>query len=292
MRALVVINPHAGPGRVARLAECRALAAQVLTRHGYQTRVEATSAPGEARAMAARACAEGAAVVVAWGGDGTVNEVGSALAFSNTALGIVPGGSGNGLARDLGLPMDPERALDAAASGAARRIDAGELDGSLFFNVAGVGLDGLIARRLASPASRRGLPAYVVAALREWPGYVPRRYRVTGDIELEAPALFVAVANSRQYGFGGCIAPAARLDDGYLDLVIVGRHSLWQVARRLPPFFRGTLREGRGLTMRRIQQATIHAEGEMPLHVDGEPRAGRGSVSVRTHPGALRVMAL
>ena len=155
-----------------------------------------------------QARADGAEIVVAWGGDGTINEVGSAIVFSEVALGIVPGGSGNGLARDLGIPLHAERALEIAASGRRRRIDAGQIDTALFFNVACIGLDALIARHIAHPEAQRGLSGYARVTFVELPRYRARHYEIecAGRCRAER-ALIIALANSRQDGNGALIAP-------------------------------------------------------------------------------------
>ena len=292
MRALVVINPVSGRGRHA-VRERVTLARGTLERHGFETEIAVTAARGDARRMAADARARGVDRVVAWGGDGTVNEVGSALAFSKVALGIVPGGSGNGLARDLGVPLDVASAVELAAAGQVRVIDAGQVDEALFFNVAGVGLDAAIAARLARPGARRGLRGYVYATFAELPYYEARPYLIqTASGIVERRAWFIAVANSRQYGSGAHIAPAARLDDGRLDLVVVEPQSLWRLLGQLPAFFRGTLRAGPGVHMSQVEQAVISSTGPIRYHVDGEPGVGGPSVRVTTRPGSLRVIAV
>ncbi|MCC7179072.1 MAG: diacylglycerol kinase family lipid kinase [Acidobacteria bacterium] len=290
MRALVVINPVSGPAR-ARRADAGALARQVLERRGLEVEVALTTGRGHARRMSEHARTSGIGLVVAWGGDGTINEVASALTLTDIPLGIVPGGSGNGLARDLGLPLDPECALEVVATGHARRIDAGRLDDALFFNVAGIGLDAEIARRLASPQARRGLPGYVQATFAELPGYRARTYAIeAAGSRTEQRALFIAVANSRQYGNGAQIAPAARLDDGKLDLVVVQAQPAWRLLAQLPAFFRGTLAPRPGLHMAQVADGLIHADGPIGFHVDGEPRAVEGTLRIGVLPSALRVV--
>src|SRR5262245_57694752 len=153
---IVIINPVSGTGARAGEARRRAdLALARLSAHGLSPDVQITEAPGHARALAQAARDAGAAVVIAWGGDGTVNEVASALVGSSTALGVVPGGSGNGLARELNLPLAASAALEVALGGSERVIDAGEIDGRVFVNVAGIGLDARIAHRFAAWGNRR-----------------------------------------------------------------------------------------------------------------------------------------
>lgn len=155
--ALVVINPISGAGRADPGGAGEVdLARGTLGRAGYDTAVVVTQGPGHATEAARGAVTRGVDLVVAWGGDGTMNEVARALAFGSTALALVPAGSGNGLARDLGVPLDPGRALAVAASGRRRRIDVGDVNGEYFFNVAGVGLDARIARAFAERSGRRG----------------------------------------------------------------------------------------------------------------------------------------
>jgi len=292
-RALVIINPVSGPRRRAVEAQV-ALARDLLGHQGHTVEVVVTKGRGDAHDASWRAREAGLDIVVAWGGDGTINEAGSALAFSGVPLAIVPGGSGNGLARDLGVPLEARAALELAATGRARAIDAGEIDGrALFFNVAGVGLDAAIAARLARRDALRGLAGYVKATLSELPRYraCPYAIRFDGRHTIERPAWFVALANSRQYGHGAQIAPAARLDDGRLDLVVVEPQSLGWLLRRLPALFRGTLTGGPGLHMSQMQEAVITGSGPLGYHVDGEPGAGGASIRVAVRPAALRIVA-
>lgn len=291
-RAALIINPIAGHGTHGRrLAEHISLARETLARAGIEVDIEATGGPGDAHRLAAEAVQRGVGLVIAWGGDGTINEVGSALLSTNVPLGIVPAGSGNGLARDLGLPLDPVQALIVAAGPVERRIDAGAFNDHVFFNVAGVGLDARIAELFATRgADRRGFNAYFRITARELWHYRAREYALTIDAEqFMRPALMITVANSRQFGSGAQIAPRAHLDDGELDLVIVERQSLARVALRIPALFRGTLAEGPGLMMRRVRTGEISAEGGLSFHVDGEPRRTNGSVHITTRPAALTV---
>lgn len=290
--ALVVINPISGTGRTnpggGQEVE---LARRVLSGAGYETAVVVTDGPGHATAVAREAAARGGELVVSWGGDGTMNEVARALVFGPTALALVPGGSGNGLGRELGVPFDPARALAIAAGGRRRRIDVGEVNGEYFFNVAGLGLDARVARAFAERSGRRGRLRYARVGAEAVMRYRAQHYDVAWDGGTAAPdALFVALANSRQYGSHGVIAPPARLDDGRLDLVIVHDQPLWQIAVRLPAFFTGRLRPGRGVTMSTFTVATIGAVTGSDLHLDGEPRIVNGPLEVRVHPRALDVL--
>jgi diacylglycerol kinase (ATP) len=299
VKALVVINPIAGPGRTRTIGACVDLAKSVLTAHNYDATVQVTSGPSDAFDFATTAAKNGVELLVAWGGDGTVNGVACAAAAANVAFAIVPGGSGNGLARDLGVPFNPAAALELAATGPTRRIDAGELHGSLFFNVAGIGFDARIAERLAMPGARRGLLGYIMATVGELRQYEPGTYSIRGAFDVngtahmadivDRSALFIALANSRQYGNGAQIAPKALLDDGMIEIVVVEPQSGLSIMRQVPAFFRGTLQEGPGLLMRSAATMEISCAHPIRFHVDGEPRKGPHLIRLQTKRNVLIV---
>ena len=294
MRAAVIVNPisgaHGRPDAGRRRAE---LANAVLGGAGVAAEVHVTDAPGHAFDLARAAVGRGASVVFAWGGDGTVNEVGRALAFGPAALAVVPAGSGNGLARELGVPRDPVAALRAGLAGTERLIDAGELGERLFFNVAGIGFDARVAARFNARARRRRGPLpYFLIGIAEIFRYRPAEYWLSVDGETSScRALLLVCANSRRYGGDVLIAPRARLDDGRLDLVMVAPRGslrvLWD-ARRI---FNGSLGRAPGVAMRSFSRLEVSAAGPLPVHVDGEPADGGPILVARVHPRALRVRA-
>ncbi len=291
-RATVIINPISGPGATRDRAAAKvSLARATLANYGVSADVHMTQGAGHAHRLAAEAERQAVNLVVAWGGDGTINEVASALAFRSVPLGIVPGGSGNGLATDLGLPVDPAEALTVAVTGHERRVDAGDVDGTLFFNVAGIGLDAAIAERFAARSPRRrGAFGYVQLIVTELLRAHARPYTLTIDGErLERTALMIALANSRQYGIGALIAPSARVDDGRLELVVVEAQSLLRIAWRMPSLFRGTLEDSPGLLMRSVAEVRVSGEAPLVFHVDGEPRVGGATLRVSVHAAAIGV---
>ena len=291
MQAGIIVNPYAGRGRrIDALTEQRThLARAALAACGIEGEVAFTRHRGAARALARSIVAAGATSLVCWGGDGTVNEVASEAARHRLPLGIVPSGSGNGLARELGLDRQPEAALRTALRGPERILDAGEIDGRFFANVAGVGFDAHLAR-VAERFARRGSWAYFAAGVPELLAYRPAAYCIrTGGRTFRTDALLVTIANGRQYGNGAVIAPRARPDDGRLDLVCVPALStavlFWQ-ARRL---FTGTVDRVRGVRTVSIGDAEVRGNGRLAFHVDGEACIGGSSLRVRVLPGALRV---
>jgi len=261
-----------------------------MAAHGLVPDVLVTERQGHGHDLAVALRARGVQLVFAWGGDGTVNEVASALAFTGTTLAIIPAGSGNGLATELRIPRDPAAALAAGLGGYARVIDAGELDGHLFFNVAGCGLDAQVAQAFSAAGGRRGLTRYVRIALRELAAYRPLACVVTTDgVAIETSAFIVAVANTRQYGNGALVAPRARLDDGRLDVVVIGHRPAWLAMAQAPFLFAGQLARVPGVRMTPVHEVEIASPHPILYHVDGEVHAGDRRIAGRVRPAALRV---
>jgi YegS/Rv2252/BmrU family lipid kinase len=294
VRVSVIINPIAGLFRrsdqgLRRAAQARA----VLAAAGITADVRLTEGPGHARALAADARARGTDLVCAWGGDGTVNEVASVLAFGDAALAIVPAGSGNGLARALGIPRESGAALRHALSAPERRIDVGEIAGHLFFNVAGVGFDAHIASEFSRDHGKRGFRRYVRIVTRELFAYRPRSRRVAIEaIVTEHEAFMLTVANGPQWGNGAIVAPGARLDDGLLDLVTVESPSRLQLLASLPRLYAGTLDRSPAVTIRKVTEARISGDVPLLFHFDGEPvLSAAPDLLVRVHTNALALRA-
>jgi YegS/Rv2252/BmrU family lipid kinase len=274
----VIINPRsglAGPD-AARLRASRA-SAFLAANGGDPSQVFLTERAGHARVLAAAAVARDVATVVAWGGDGTMNEVASALAFTGTALALVPGGSGNGLARELRIPFRPEDALAVACGHREIVIDAGEIDGRYFFNV-------------ADTQRRRGLVRYARLTLRElWEARPEEVVLTMQGISTTRSVLLVAIANGRQYGGGAIIAPAARLDDGWLDVMVYEGRSLVRACFELPFLFMGRVMMLPGVTAQRAESIELTASRPIPYQLDGEAIGTAARLKIEIKPRALRV---
>jgi len=288
----VIVNPVSGR-RGRRGGEARvALARRILDACRIDAEVVATRAPGHGAELAAALLAAGADLIVAWGGDGTINEVARGLVFTDTALALVPAGSGNGFARALGVPRGAAAALAHALSHPARRIDAGSLGGRFFVNVAGVGLDAEVAARFGRRGTRRGPIPYLSIALQTGMRYRSLEYVIhLPDDRFTARALIVALANSPQYGNGAIVAPNASVDDGLLDLVVVHDRSLvgrFATAGRL---FTRSLHRAPGVEMRRVTHVRIEANVPLRFHADGDPFAGGHHLDGAVQPGALTIRA-
>lgn len=292
MRIAAIINPISGAGADKNPAARRiATLTAELDRRGLRATISITTRAGHARELAAAAASERTDLVIVWGGDGTVNEAGAALLGTETAIGLVPAGSGNGLAAALGTPRDPVAAISRALDGRRHVIDAGIIAGRPFFNIAGIGVDARIARRFNERAlGSRGAWPYIVIGVREGCRYRGQAYEVELDGEARRlRALLIAFANGQEYGIGARLAAAARLDDGLLDAVVVEDRSVlarfWH-ARHLAS---GDPGRAPRVTTRQVQRAVIRAEGTIEYHVDGEIGIADGEVNVSIRPGALWV---
>ena len=292
----LIINPISGRARSHDVTGRVELARAALAAFSEESRIVLSERRGHVRELAAAALRDRSRMVMVWGGDGSVNEAGSALLGSQTPLAIIPAGSGNGLARELGIPLRPAAAIAAALQGRPRVIDAGELAGRPFFNVAGVGFDARIAWRF-DRAPKRGLATYVRVSARELLTYVGGTYRIDcGTPGTIAPqevrrALLVTVANSPQFGNGARIAPLAKLDDGRLDLVVFEEVSRFATICAVPRLFRGGVERIRGMTTQQIERGRIESDAPMAFHVDGEPVEGGQTLEIRVLPSALTVIA-
>lgn len=288
MSVSIIINPISGGARPAEVRRRIDRAAQALRAAGERGEVVVSQHRGHARQLASAALDRGARLMIAWGGDGTVNEIASALVHRPAALGIVRSGSGNGLARELGVSRRPERAIAEAIAAAPRSIDVGELGGRVFVTIAGVGFDAHVAACFDRDKGRRGLAPYVRIVARELWGYKPATYRLD-DARDPREALLVTFANAAQFGNGARISPHARIDDGLLDLVVFEEVSRLSTVWGLPRLFTGRVSRLRGVSVQQVERATIECDRPMAFHVDGEPVCGGNRLEARVIPAALQV---
>ncbi len=255
-----------------------------------QAELVLTAHPRHATELARRAVDDGCELVVAVGGDGTLNEVAAALVGTGAALGLVPCGSGNGLGRHLGIPGPGKGAFRTLLDGRVRTIDTGTANGIPFFNVMGLGFDAEISHRF-NLLTRRGLPAYVKTTCAALFGYRPETYHIrNGTAALTTPAFIVTVANSDQYGNDCFIAPGARVDDGRLDLTVIKRATVLNTLPLVVRLF--SKRIDGSPSVARLQGAHFTIERAAPglIHTDGETHETGALVDIVVRPRSLRIM--
>lgn len=271
MKPFVIVNPVAGRSRGKKL---RRTALQFLKTRAECEVVE-TCSVGHATELARQAAAEGRELVLAIGGDGTWRETAAGLAGTQTALGLIPVGSGNDLCRTLGIPKNIRAACRVALSGTTRRLDAVRLQAegtdTIFINAAGFGFDAAVVAEAMKLKHLRGLPLYVGAVLRAVRNYdCPVTTVRTPEGEWHKPLLLVAAANGKFYGGGMKMAPDAEPDDGLLDVCIIDAVSRLRIYQCLPRFIKGTHLELPEVTMVRASRLVIETRAGMPVQLDGD----------------------
>ena len=246
-----------------------------------------TLRPGHATELARTSDAD---IVVAVGGDGTVSEVAQGLAGTGKALGIIPCGSGDGLALHLGLSRNPAKAIRMLQEGETVAMDYGLVDGRPFFCTTGVGLDAEVAWQFAT-AGKRGLWTYIRLAWEIWQHFTPDTYIIDIDGErMETQAVFVTVGNANQWGNMARICPLASVRDGLLDVTIVTPFHTWEIPVLAAKLLTGRAHTSRRARMLRGRHITIRRTVEAPAHFDGDPcRMGR-EISVEVVPAALQAV--
>jgi YegS/Rv2252/BmrU family lipid kinase len=245
---------------------------------------------GHAFELARQAVEEGYDVVVSVGGDGTANEVASALLHTGVALGIIPIGSGNGLARGMGIPVAVRRAARLLLDGTTRVIDAGAIQDRNFFIVTGMGFDALVGK-LFDDRSLRGPLPYFYIGVREFLFYRPESFTIEfNDRRMTFRALLVTIANTKQWGNGVYVAPQAEPDDGLLDICIIHRIGLLRAIYHLPKLFTGKIDKIREYERYQTTSVKIIREKPGPFHVDGEPVDAPANLQVQVIKQALKIV--
>ncbi len=225
--------------------------------------------------------------VVAVGGDGTVNEVAKALVNRSTPLGILALGSGNGLARHLGLPLTLEAGLKNLFSGSINTIDSAELNGIPFFCTAGMGFDAYVGD-LFSKANSRGLATYLSVSLKSYWNYKPQTYKLNGK-KIEVFSL--SFANAGQYGNNAWVAPQASLFDGQLDVCTIIPFPKWYGSNLTYRLFTKTLKPSKYISYQLTQDAVVEADKPPMIHYDGEPlQLETTRIEIKIKPKSLRVI--
>lgn len=241
-----------------------------IDKERYTWDVVYTKRAGHAIEIAAQAAAEKADVVVAIGGDGTINEIGRSLVHTETALGIIPCGSGNGLARHLHIPMEPKKALEIINEGVTDIIDYGKINGTDFFCTCGVGFDAFVSLKFAN-AGKRGLLTYLEKTLQESLTYQPETYELeTEDGTYKYKAFLIACGNASQYGNNAYITPQATLTDGLLDVTILEPFTVLDVPSLAFQLFNKTIDQNSRIKTFRCRKLRIHRTSPGVVHFDGD----------------------
>ena len=287
-RIVFVVNPISGTqGKKAILKWID----ERLDRSVYDYSIVKTEYAGHATQIAANAVQEKVDVVVAIGGDGTINEIARSLVHTNTALGIIPCGSGNGLARHLRIPMEPKAAIDILNRGSELGIDYGKINNIPFFCTCGVGFDAFISLKFAD-SGKRGLLTYLENTLHESLTYQPETYEIENEEgTMKYKAWLIACGNASQYGNDAYIAPQASLTDGLMDVTIMEPFTVLDVPSLSFQLFNKTIDQNSRVKTMRAKKIKIHRVNDGVMHFDGDPLMAGKELEVEIVPAGLRVIA-
>lgn len=287
-KVLFIINKYSGTGYQSKvegaiLSQCDKL--------GMEATLAFTKSRGHATELAHQGTADKKyETIFAVGGDGTVNEVAKAIVHTNQVMGILPCGSGNGLARHLGIPIKIKEALLTMESSTIIAMDSFRVNNQLSINVSGIGFDGHIAG-LFGKDGKRGLMSYSKLVLKEFLRY--KEFEVTIQIDgmsFQQNAFMIAFANSSQFGNNAHIAPHASVCDGLLDVSLIRKIPLHQIAGFTTKMFSGQLHRSAFTEIKKGKEISLTFEKPMPYHIDGEGQSPQRAFTVQIQPGSIRML--
>ncbi|MBP3750031.1 MAG: YegS/Rv2252/BmrU family lipid kinase [Prevotella sp.] len=283
-----IINPISGTGSKDVIPS---LIERHIDRDTYDVELRYTEYAGHAQQIATQCKDEGIDIVVAVGGDGTVNEVARSIRDSKTALGIIPCGSGNGLARHLMLPMSVKGALDVINVGLIHDLDYGVIDDHPFFCTCGMGFDAFISKKFAD-AGKRGMLTYLENVLREGLSYKPDTYEITldGNDAQRYKAFLVSVANASQYGNDAYIAPQASMSDGLLDVVIMEPFDIIEAPQVGIELMNKTIDKSSKIKCFKAKDIMIRRSKPGVIHFDGDPVEAGTDLHVTLHTKGIQIV--
>jgi diacylglycerol kinase (ATP) len=285
----VIINPIAGKGKTSSVAQ------QILEKidaQKFNIVMKTSDAPGEVEKLAIEAVQSGTNVIVAVGGDGTVNEVARTIVNTEIILGIIPLGSGNGLANHLKIPKSIDKAAGIINRMNVRLIDTGTINNHFFVSVAGIGFDATVAKAYANAPSR-GFRTYLRSTVKKYFSYKPARYKIKFNDQLIARrALLITFANSDQFGYNTSIAPEATIDDGFFDMCIVRKVPPMKALFVLPKLFTHRIHRSSYHETWKVTEATVFRKRTSVIQIDGEPVTMKEKIiRIRNHKHSLKIIA-
>lgn len=284
---LFIINPHAGVDRVKAIQDA---IEQHLDKALFAVEYAYTEYPGHGTEIAREAAQNHKDIVVSVGGDGSLNDVVAGLYGSDTMLGVIPKGSGNGFARSAGIPLKLDKAIQVLNRLNAHALDLGIADGHYFISNAGVGFDAVVTKAFAGNKTR-GFRTYVKIIHQHIWKFKPREWVIEIDGErIEEKAFMITIANASQLGYNFFIAPEAKLNDGLLDVVIIKEHPRLMSGLIGLQAFTGALHQSRYVSHYSGKQIRISSPGNDMLQVDGDAKDCGNSIEINVLPKALRVL--
>ena len=288
-RMVFIMNPISGTANKAGIPE---IIANTLDTSIFDYEIRLTEHAGHAFELATEAKEAGIDIVVAIGGDGTVNEVARAIVHSQTALGIIPCGSGNGLARHLCIPLDPKKAVALINKACIESLDYGVINELPFFCTCGMGFDAFISFKFAG-AGKRGPLTYIENVLKEGLKYQPETYEVEIEDEKEPKkykAFLIACANASQYGNNAYIAPKATMTDGLMDVIIMEPFTAFDAPQISIDIINKTLDKNSKIKTLKAKRIHIHRSKPGAIHYDGDPMMTGTDIDVHIEERGIKII--
>jgi len=286
-----IINPISGSKETqSAKRKLPKLIMQTLDSEQWLPNIAFTEYAGHATELARQYTRMGFDAVVAVGGDGTVNEVARGVRDSQTAMGILPMGSGNGFARHLNIPIRVNKAIEMLNHSEPIRVDYGLANGKLFVSTCGTGFDALIADHFAG-SSKRGFATYLQNILKDVFSYTPQNYHIVGDgLDVTHKAFLITFANANQWGYEALIAPKASIQDGKMDIMLMSSHAILGSASLALRLFAGSIDDSHFMDTLRAKEVTLERESAAPFHIDGDPVDMEKDIHIRIVEDGLRVL--
>jgi YegS/Rv2252/BmrU family lipid kinase len=286
-KIVFIINPASG---VATKTNIEKIIDDNIDANKYDYSVEYTKEPGHATEICMIHVENGTDIIVAVGGDGSVNEIARGISGTNVILGIIPAGSGNGLAHHLKIPGQFKQAIDIINKGKVIRMDTGSINDRLFVSIAGIGFDGLVARKFAE-SRRRGFLTYLRIVTEEYPKYRPRRYTLSfNGKEIKTKALFISFANSDQFGYNTSIAPGAQVDDGLLDITIMKKPMMIELPFLASLLYWRKIDFSKHIEIYKTNELVLKTRRKRWVNIDGEPVKMKKKLHIKVYPQTLNVI--
>lgn len=289
-KARILINPNSGMGFA--LDRIREALIEYWDRPGNDLSIQFSTSKEDGQAKAHKAVEEGVGRLLVIGGDGMVNTIGSVLIGTDTAMGVIPAGSGNGFARHFDIPLDLVKATEVLASASVQRIDVGLANNQPFFVTCSLAWDAALVS-IFDKSPVRGVLPYVFAGVYKFFEYTPQPFSLRIDdgeeFTIEDPQI-CTIANLSQYGGGAQIAPDAKADDGQLQLVTIRKRDLPMVILLLGKLFDGTINSLNEIQTQPFHTLTVRRKEAGPMQLDGELLSAPAEVRISVRPRALNVL--
>ncbi len=288
MKILFIINPIAGTKK--NIKDLENLIGKTINKNKFELIVKYTEYAFHGTEIAEQAVKDKIDIVVAVGGDGTINEISKSLVNTNTIMAIIPKGSGNGLARYLKIPMNTKRAIKLINKLNIKKIDTAKINNKHFINVAGVGFDAHISYLFAN-YGKRGFLSYVKLILREFKKYKAETYTITANNKEQIEdAFLISFANSSQFGNEAHIAPLAQINDGLIDIVVLKKFPLSQSMQIASKLYTKTLHKSKYYQLIQTNKAEVICKTDIKGHIDGEPTLFEKTIKLEIIKESLKIL--